>query len=488
MSPGDSAAERAGRRAAKNTIVRAVGEIVGKGASLVLFAVLAREVGDSGVGVYVLAFAFVQIAMIPIGLGIDMYLTREVSRDRRTASELLGDVVAVKTLLAALIVPVSLGLAFALGYDAETRLVVLVLTAGLLLDGYARTLYSVFAAYERGELQAVSVVAQRIPAAGLGIAALAAGYGVTAVAIAYTAGSVIGLVLAIAFLRRHMPDIAWRLDRARWRGLVSTNIPYAAQDIFGVLLARLDAVLLSAMATQAAVGRYGAAYRLLEATFFLTSSIGAAFFPMYAYLDKRSSPTIGAAFGRSLKLALALLLPCGVAFGVLAEPICRVVFGAEFESAAAPMRYLAAAVPLMGLITLSTAMIVARADVRRVYPLTAGMVVLNVALNVLLIPRFDETGAAAAMAGTELVFLAILLSMAVRLVGGLRLSTVASPIVAGAAMAAVLVAVDAPLAWALLAGGAVYAVVLPAVERVVAPDDLRFAVALLRRRASAESS
>ena len=59
MSSGDNAAERAGRRAAKNTIVRALGEIVGKGASLVLFAVLAREVGDDGVGAYVLAFAFV---------------------------------------------------------------------------------------------------------------------------------------------------------------------------------------------------------------------------------------------------------------------------------------------------------------------------------------------------------------------------------------------------------------------------------------------
>jgi O-antigen/teichoic acid export membrane protein len=476
------AAERAGRRAAKNTLVRAVGEIVGKGASLVLFAVLAREVGDSGVGVYVLAFAFVQIATMPIGLGIDMYLTREVSRNRRTASELLGDVVAVKALLAAVVVPVSFGVAFLLGYEAETRLVVYVLTAGLLMDGYARTLYSVFAAYERGELQAASLVAQRVPAAALGIAVLAAGFGVVAVAIAYTAGSAIGLLLAIAFVRRNMPEIGWRLSRARWRSLVSTNVPYAAQDIFGVLLARLDAVLLSVMATQAAVGRYGAAYRLIEATFFLTSSVGTAFFPMYAYLDRKSSPTIGSAFQRSLKLTLALLVPCGVAFGVLAEPICRVVFGAEFEDAADPLRFLAVAVPLMGLITLSTAMIVARADVRRVYPLTAAMVVLNVALNVVLIPPHEEAGAAAAMVATELVFLGVLLSMAARLVGGLRWPKVASPLVAGAAMGGVLAVVSAPLAWALVAGGVAYAAVLLAAERVLAPEDLRFAAGLLRRR------
>jgi O-antigen/teichoic acid export membrane protein len=480
MTSGD-AAERAGRRAAKNTLVRALGEIVGKGASLVLFAVLAREVGDSGVGVYVLAFAFVQIATMPIGLGIDMYLTREVSRERRSASELLGDVVAVKALLAVVVVPASFALTFLLGYDAETRLVVYILTGGLLLDGYARTLYSVFAAYERGELQAASVVAQRIPAAALGIAVLAAGFGVVAVAIAYTAGSVIAVVLAVVFLRRHMPEIGWRLTRERWRGLVSTNVPYAAQDIFGVLLARFDAVLLSLMATQAAVGRYGAAYRLVEATFFLTSSVGTAFFPMYAYLDRDSSPTVGAVFQRSLKLTLALLVPCGVAFGLLAEPISRAVFGAEFEAAADPLRFLAVAVPLMGLITLSTAMIVARADVRRVYPLTAAMVVLNVVLNLVLIPPYEEAGAAAAMVATELVFLGVLLLMAVRVVGGLDWPKVVSPLLAGAAMAAVLAVLSAPLAWALLAGGAVYAAVFLAAERLLAPEDLRFAAGLLRR-------
>ena len=56
--PQLSPSERAGERAALNTVTRAVGEIVGKLASLVLFAALARKVGESDLGVYVFAFAW----------------------------------------------------------------------------------------------------------------------------------------------------------------------------------------------------------------------------------------------------------------------------------------------------------------------------------------------------------------------------------------------------------------------------------------------
>ncbi len=55
-----SEAERTGERVAKNTLLRAIGEILGKLASLLLFAVLAREVGVSDLGAFVFAFAWVR--------------------------------------------------------------------------------------------------------------------------------------------------------------------------------------------------------------------------------------------------------------------------------------------------------------------------------------------------------------------------------------------------------------------------------------------
>lgn len=479
LSPG----ERAGERAALNTVTRAVGEVVGKLASLVLFAALARKVGESDLGVYVFAFAWAQIATIPIGLGFDRYVLRRFARERPSVHELFFNVIVLKLLRSVPVTAISFALVSALGYGPQTRTAVYILTLGLLLDSTARTLFATFNAFERGTLVAATVVVQRFAAAGLGLAALAAGGGVIAVSATFTVGTAVGLALGFALMRRSIGIPRVSLDRERRRELRRVSRGYAVQDVLGTLLAKLDAVLLSLLATSAAVGRYGAAYRLLEATFFLSSAVNGAFAAMYAYLDRDTSPSIRTAFERSVKLALAALVPCAVAFGVLAEPISRLFFGAELENAAEPLRLLAPAMVLLGLVTLSSSLLISRRRPVVLVRIMAAAVVFNVALNLALIPSLEGNGAAAAMLITAAVLAGLVLFEAVRTVGGVRWGAmVAGPLAAGAAMALPALALAGTPALALAAGLTAYGAVLFLVERTLNPGDLRFVLAMLRRR------
>lgn len=481
-SGGLGATERAGERAAKNTAVRAVGEILGKLASLVLFAALARSVGQAGLGVYVFAFAWVQIATMPTGLGLDRHFLRRVAKDRSRVDELVN-VIALKLALAVPVVAVSFLLIFLVEDDPDTRAAVFLLTPGLLMDSLARSLFAMFNAFERGELLAASVVVQRFAAAGLGLAALAAGFGVVTVAGTYTAGAAIGLVVAIALFRHGIGVPRMWVARRVWRQLAVRSLPFATQDILGVLMSRIDAVILALLATQAAVGRYGAAYRLLEATFFLTSSINGAFAAMYTYLGRDTEPTVQAVFQRSIKMSLTFLVPCAVMLGVLAEPICTLIFGDDFASAAEPLRLLAPTVVLISLVYLSSSLIVSRRNPMTMVAVTGGMVALNVGLNAVLIPASADEGAALAMLITEAVGAAVALGVAAAVVGGLRWASMAvSPLAAGAAMAMPMVLLEDVLPAALAAGGVVYVTVFVALERIVSPVDLQFVGGMLRRR------
>jgi O-antigen/teichoic acid export membrane protein len=285
-------------------------------------------------------------------------------------------------------------------------------------------------------------------------------------------------------MRRRLAVPGARIDRRRWRTLSVSSIPFAVQDAFTVLLFRLDAVLLSLIATDAAVGRYGSAYRLFESTFFLTYALGAAFSPMYAYLQRDSEPTIQAAFRRSLKTALLLLVPPAVAFGTLPEFLSRAIFGSHLEAASASLRILAPVVVLIGLVTLSSSLIVSRRDPRTILVLSGAMTLLNVVLNLALIPGLEERGAAIAMLATEAVFLVLVLAMAVRTLGtGLGwISLAAAPLLGGLAMAAVTLALrDSPVV-ALAAGMTVYPLAFAIAERLISPSDLAFVVDFARRR------
>lgn len=469
-------------RAARNVALRAAAEIVGKICTFLLFAVLAREAGQDGLGALVLAFAFLFVVMTPAGLGFDGWYLREASRDRAAIDRHFYDLLALKLAMSVPVLALGFAAMALLGYDAQVRETVYVLSVGIVFEQLAKTLHSVFNAVERSGLLGATLVVQRVLGTALGIGALAAGYGVVTVAAAYSVGAVVAFALGLVLVHRHVARPRPGVRRSTWPGLVRTTAPYAMQSVLNGLLARLDTLLLSVLATQAAVGRYGAAYRLLETTLFAAWALNGAFAAMYAYLGRDTTPTIATAFHRSLKAGLVLLTPLAVAAGLLAEPACRLAFGDDFAAAAGPLRLLAPVIVLQCLVILASSLLISRLGPRPLLRITLGVVVLNVVLNAVLIGPLEDDGAALAMLVSQAAFLAVTLTLAAREVGGLDLGRLlAAPGIAGLAMAAPLVFVSgAPLA-ALAAGLAVYAVAYLALERMISPGDLAALRGLARR-------
>jgi len=472
-----------GERAIANTLYRSAGEVVGRLASLALFAEVGRHLGENGLGAFVFAVAFLGFVMVAVDLGLDRYMLRAVVRERAVADSMFFNVIALKLALAIPLFAVGLLGLRLLGYGAEAQATVLALAPGVFADSVARTQAAFFAANERGGPPSLADAIQRICSAALGIAALLAGYGVVAVAATYSAGSMIGVAIGFVLLHRTIGVPSRAVSRRRWRTLAGASIPFAAQDTFTVLLARMDTLLLSLIATQAAVGRYGAAYRLFESTFFITYALTGAFAAMFTYLGADSDPPLRSVFQRSVKASLVLLMPLAVVFAVLADPICKLIYGATFVSAAAPLRILAPCVVLMGVVILTTSLMVSRENPKRMVPLAATMAGINIVLNLILIPFYCDTGAATAMLATEVIYAAWLTRVAARKIGSLEWSaTLAGALAAGAAMAAVGWLLNGSLLPALIAATAVYIAVLIAVERLISPRDFAFVIGAARAR------
>ncbi len=457
-------------------------EIVGRLAWFAVFAGLGRTQGEAAVGIFVFAAAFVQIASLALDLGLDRYLIRIVAKDWERRHELASDVAALKLALSAPLVLVVLALSAVLGYEGTTQIAMLILSIAFILESLGRTVSSLLIARESGRPIAIAAMAQRLSAAGLGIVLLVLGYSVIAVALAYAFGAIVGLAFSWVLMARTIGVPRWTPARSRFSSVAAASLPFAAEDVFTVLLFKVDAVILALLTTEAAVGIYGAAYRVFEATLVIPYALLRAFSAMYVYLERTTEPTIQGTFSRSIKLALAGLLPLSVSFALLAEPLLVAAFGEEFRDAADPLRLLAPAVAMLGIVSLSNAVITSRRDPRIVLYMTAAITVLNVALNLVLIPPYEATGAAAAMLISETFFSIGALSIATRTVGGVKwVRMLAGPLIAAAAMAALIVPLAGVPLIALAAGALAYSGVLYAVERVTSPADVEFALGLVRR-------
>lgn len=477
--------QRIQERAIVNTLYRSGGEIVGRFASLLLFAVAGHILGQSGLGAFVFAVAFLGLVSVLVDLGLDRYMLRAIALERRAVDRLFFNVFALKLALAIPLFGIALiGLAF-IGHSDQVLLTTVALAPGVICDSLARTQLAAFIGHERSGPPALADTIQRVCSAVLGIAALEAGYGVVSVAVTYSAGSALGVLIGFVQLPRTigMPGLVVR--GRSWRELASSSIPFATQDIFSSVLARADVLILALIASQAAVGVYGAAYRLFESTVFVTYALAGAYAAMFTYLRPDSDPPVRLAFQRSIKLAMVLLTPIAVAFMVLAGPICRLIYGASFSASATPLELLGPAVVLLGIVTLSTSLMVSRENPRRMIPVIAAVAGLNFVINLVLIPAYGPSGAAAAMLATEIIFALWILRIAARAVGALQwTATGAGTLAAGATMALLALALHSSLAVALVAGSIGYVIVLLSVERILNPEEVAQAARMVRRRRS----
>lgn len=470
-----------------NAGFRAIADIGSKLATAALYLIVARKTGASQFGIFAFAISFAGIAVTLGQFGQEFVLVREVARDRRRLDEYYSSVLlsrvtmAVPPLLIALAV-VSLG-----GMSAHTRLVILLMGVGFIGDSLVQVSFSVFQALERVNFIPPVLITQRWLTTIVAVVLLYRGDGIVGVAAVYCAGTGLAACLAAWVLYTKVARPRLKLNVRAALDVTRAGVPIGLGVLAVTLLARIDMTMLAAFKPSAQVGQYGAAYRLLETTAFVTWSLSVATLPAMARLSPTTTPPVGAVYQRALKLVLAITLPTALGAAILAAPIVALLYGSQYHQAAGALVLLAPTITLAPVSALSSQLLYAQ-DVKRVVPLTYFLVFLeNAVVNLILIPRYSLDGAAVGTSISEVLVAGTLLLCARHLRGRLEVRRLlAGTLFGGCAAAAVMILFRHQLALAVPVAIVVYLALLLAHERRVFPEDYAigrsFAVKLLRRQ------
>jgi O-antigen/teichoic acid export membrane protein len=470
------------RTIARNTSVQAGAEVLGKVASLAFFVVMARELGQDGFGAFTFALSLALLTTAVAGLGLDDLIGRDVSREPAIAPRLMTDALLARAASGALAIVAAVAIAWIGGSDADTRLAVALLAFAAALETASKVFHATFQGLDDLRPVAAALILQRIFTAVVGVALLFAGQGLVTMAAVYLAGAVLAQAYIALRLHRRGVRPERRPSAARSALLVRASAALGITVVLDTVLFRIDATMLSFMKTDEDVGIYGAAYRLLESTLFLSWAFVAALLPTLSRLSATTSPPVGQVYELGTKLIVAALLPLGTGFVLFAEPVVDALYGAEYAEAVGAVRLLGGAAALYGIAYLSASTLLAQRR-QAVLPWATGAVLaVNVTLNLVLIPPLSYDGAALATSISELL-LAVVLSVAVwRVTGPISLGRVlAGPAAGCAALAAVAVVAGASLA-TLAVGAAAYTAVLLVVERRLYPADVRLLLGVVRRQ------
>ena len=469
----------ASQRIAYGTAFRAVGEVLAKPASLVFYVVMARELGQAGFGVFNFALSLASILLILGGLGLQERLARELARDADRVDTLVWNVLVLKgTAMLALLA--AIGAIAALGdYSSNERLAIVIVAVGVGFENLAMIVAAVFQAFERQHYIATSLLANRLSTAAVGIGALLLGGGLVVVSLIATLGSALGLGIAYALMVRRVVRPKRRIDPGAWGRLIRTSVPLGGIAVLGQSVLRSSVVLVGLLAASTAeVGDYSAAFRLIEATLFISWSFSSAALPWFSRHpgERRGPGGLSRAFELALKVVISAMLPLALLFGLYAEPLIEALYGAEYSGAIEPLRILAAMTVLWGVNGAITAVLIGR-DRPRVYVAPALVaIVLTIALALVLIPEHGALGAALTTVPAAVALTLGTIAATTRIVGRPNpVRVLAAPALAGLGFAAAtLVAAALPWVPAALLALAAYGIVFLAVERSFHPDDFGY--------------
>ncbi|OGM93857.1 hypothetical protein A2524_00575 [Candidatus Wolfebacteria bacterium RIFOXYD12_FULL_48_21] len=199
-------------------------------------------------------------------------------------------------------------------------------------------------------------------------------------------------------------------DWARSKELFRKGMPFVFLGMFAAIYGRIDMIMLRYFSGFEAVGWYSVAYKFLDISFVFPSLFLASIFPLLSSLYARegSAGQFAKLFEKSFRVLFSFGVLVAVFFMFFAPRVIDLFFIDSFAPAAPALRILMVGQMFAFLSLLfSNLLIVQRKEYKGLYVVMA-CALLNIALNILLIPKFSLYGAAWATVAAELVNLAIL--------------------------------------------------------------------------------
>ena len=383
-----------------------------------------NAVGNEAYGFYFAVFNLSYIFNILLDLGVTNFNTRNIARHPQLISKHLSGILGIKLCLLGLYVVVTFTVGALLGYGSqEFRLLAWLCVAQALnsLILYLRSNFeglllfkwdSLFSVLDRVLMIVICGCLLWGPRLSVFDFHFTVFHFVYAQVAAYTLTALLALV--VIGRKTHLRRIRW--DRRFFLVILKKSAPFALLVLLMASYNRLDPILLRRLATDADAGIYAGAFRLLDALTMVCYLVSVPLLPVFSRLCREDN---GGELTGTLRLVFwpLMLFAVGsaVACSLLAEPLMQLFYHEGYAPYVPVFRVLIFGLVPIGITYIFGTLLTAGGRLRQLNLLATATLAINIAANLLLIPRLGAVGSAWA-ALTAQTFMAVAqLLLAVRI-------------------------------------------------------------------------
>lgn len=358
---------------------------------------LARYLGPQQFGMFSYAIAFVALFSPLASLGLDDIVVRNLVRDPAEKDETLGTAFVLKLAGGALSCAAAVGSIFVLrSSDNISHWLVGIIAAGAVFQSFhavefwfnsqVRAKYVIFA---KNSAFLVSSV--------LKVALIAAGASLIAFAWVSMIEVMLGAMgLVVAYGRSGNSLRKWQSSMVMAKCLLKDSWPLMFSTIAYMVYLRIDQVMLGQMIGNEEVGVYSVAVRLAEAWYFIPTAIYWSVLPSIVEAKEKSEALFYDRLQKYYNLMALMAYAIAVPITFLAGWLVTTLFGEVYSRGGAMLAILIWA-NLFIFLEFARCSFFTTMNWNRIYSVTLLLgAVVNILLNLLLIPRYGGMGAVVA--------------------------------------------------------------------------------------------
>ena len=385
-----------GTRALRNTLLLLATRVVSRILALIAVVVMGNALGDTHFGEMQTAITYVNLVGTFTDLGLSALYVREGARHVASLGRFFNNISSLKLVLSVVTLPPL----FALLYVAGLRSLLLPAFALSILSGYSLLLRNSLYAMQQLGFEIIEIVPETLLVLGLTLLGAHfgadAGYYLWAYAASYAFACV---YFGIVLYRKGVLRPRWTVETALLRPWLRAAIPLGITFVITTVYFKIDVPILQRFRPYDEVGWYTFAYKPFEALLFIPFSLRGVVFPLLSVYHHRSPERVIVLAEKFFKALVMLGWPITVGVFLLSSQFNSLL--GLFPECAAALQILSLAIVFMFADNTFAATLNA-IDKQTVFAAIAMLgLVVNVGVNLVVIPKYGYLGASWAVVATE---------------------------------------------------------------------------------------
>ncbi|WP_375418866.1 oligosaccharide flippase family protein [uncultured Hymenobacter sp.] len=363
---------------------------------VVLENLVQDRLGHAAFGLLAALSSLTVVALALADLGLTQSGIQRTAAEPDFFTEHFPTLHALRGLLNVVALAALLALGWALGYRGAQLGLLAGIGGALLLTQYGLFLRGVFQGRQHFRTDAVLSVLEKLVLLGavLALVAVPGALRLPSYVGARVAAAAFTIVLLYGLLRRFFGPVRARLSRPASRALLRQSLPFALITVLYGLNERIDMVMLERLASPREAGYYAGAYRWMDAAMMYAWTVLPLFFARFAGARPAELRQLLGLGQRVLAVPLLFV----VAFVLFRGEVVFWQFshssGAEVARMSSCLKILFLNVLVHAFFAIYSTLLTSTGYARAVSTVVAGSVLLNIGLNLWLMPRYGALAAA----------------------------------------------------------------------------------------------